>query len=157
MVLLTFDTMNDSRIDLLTSFSFSVYFPTKQDHVTLLLSCYTKVKNDTQINALLDAIALNPHAHNSGGSGGSSGGGSTGKGGASKQGMTNENSGGNDGSSSNANSIFNPEQAISILSSAGYTGKQSVSPLLSYDCCCVVVRHIYLMTFFYSDLRQHKR
>lgn len=31
-----------------------------QDHITLLLSCYAKIRDDAQIDTLLENIALNP-------------------------------------------------------------------------------------------------
>jgi hypothetical protein len=90
-----------------TAFLFCVTFsalrPT-QDHITLLLSCYTKVKDEGQINALLDAIAVNPHIR-----------------GANK-GNTLKNTHVTLDGSGNF-SQFNPEQAIHILDTAGYTGK----------------------------------
>lgn len=75
--------------------------PFAQDHITLLLSCYTKIKDDAQINALLDAIALNPNIK------------SVNKSGSGK-------AQGPDGSV--VGNLFNAEQAISILHTAGYTG-----------------------------------
>jgi hypothetical protein len=90
-----------------TAFRFCVTFSVlraTQDHITLLLSCYTKVKDEGQINALLDAIAVNPHIR-----------------GANK-GNTLKNTHVTLDGSGNF-SQFNPEQAIHILDTAGYTGK----------------------------------
>jgi len=38
----------------------TVLFISAQDHITLLLSCYAKIRDDAQIDTLLENIALNP-------------------------------------------------------------------------------------------------
>lgn len=84
-----------------------------QDHITLLLSCYTKVKDEAQISALLDAIAVNPHIKDA----------------HSKHSTLKHTQVTIDGSGNY--SQFNPEQAIVILDTAGYTGKRGQPRIVS--------------------------
>lgn len=75
--------------------------------MTLLLSCYTKIKDEAQINALLDAITQNPHIKSGGAT--------------SKVQMLKNTQVGVDEVGNVAQ--FHPEQAIAILNTAGYTGE----------------------------------
>jgi hypothetical protein len=76
-----------------------------QDHITLLLSCHAKVKDEVKLDALLESIALSPAAASA-------------EVGAETRGAT-----GAVGAVGVGAGIFNAEQAISTLQTAGYTAQ----------------------------------
>jgi hypothetical protein len=91
----------------------------------LLLSCYTKVKNDSQLNVLLDSIALNPDMRGVEVNSSAEDGGTTA---ARLTGNARTATGGE-------KPRFNATEAISILNSAGYTGMHTNTILVVFCVC----------------------